>query len=93
MALIARGARDQYGLSRGPRAFGFAAAWAAVLTVASIGAGIAYFGDATAWQEWTATVRGIEDGGRALTIEQGNQSIPMWLSRAIRRFPQRWDMD
>jgi hypothetical protein len=43
--------------------------------------GAAYFGDASSWQEWLGAARGMEGGGLALTVEQGNQSVAMWLAR------------
>jgi hypothetical protein len=79
MLLIAAALAIQYGLSRGWRAFGLAAAWAAILSVASLAIGALYFGDASVWQQWAVAFG--KGGGLPLTIEQGNQSIAMWLAR------------
>ena len=70
----------QFGLARGKRAFIAGIGWAALLSIAAIAIGAVYFDDSSVWQEWMGLAGRLE-GRLPLTLEEGNESLAMWLSR------------
>jgi hypothetical protein len=69
----------QYGLSRGARQFLGGVGMAAALSIISIAIGSAYLGTSS-WTEWLG-LAGRMQAGLPLSLEEGNESIAMWLSR------------
>ena len=70
----------QFGLARGKRAFIAGIGWAALLSIAAIAIGAVYFDNSSVWREWIDFAERLE-GRLPLTLEEGNESLAMWLSR------------
>jgi len=70
-----------YGVVQGARKLLIAAALGAGLGALAMGIGAWYFGGAHAWSEWLQFARGMDGSAVALTLEQGNLSIPMLLAQ------------
>ncbi len=70
-----------YAVVMGARRFLVGAGLAALLGALAVGVGAWYFGGAHAWAQWLAYARGMDGSGLALTIDQGNLSLPMLLAR------------
>jgi len=79
-AWIALALAIQYALARGRRQFLVGTAAAALLAIAAFAVGAACFGGMSAWGEWIGLAGGMEKG-YALTLEEGNASLAIWLAR------------
>ncbi len=64
---------------RGWRSFRDSLAMAAVLSLGAFAIGEAFFGS-FAWAKWWSYARGLDGSGITLSVEEGNQSIALWLA-------------
>ena len=85
MLWIALALAIHYGLSRGVRSLIAGSGVAALFAIAAGVVGALYFQDSSAWREWLSFA-GRMEGGLPLTLEEGNQSIAMFLSRHAQSF-------
>ncbi len=81
---IAAGFATWYFLVARRSDFRVAARVAAAFALASWVAGAWYFGDASAWSEWTRYARRLAGVDPSIVFESGNQSLAMWLARHAR---------
>ena len=70
----------QFGLVRGKRAFVAGIGWAALLSIVAVAIGAIYFDNISVWQEWMGLAERMQ-GRLPLTLEEGNESLAMWLAR------------
>ncbi len=77
---IAMALAVQFVLTRDRRTAMVGIALGALSSVVTLAIGAVYFGSATTWSEWLSFARKLE-AELPLTLEQGNESVAMWLSR------------
>jgi len=66
---------------RGVRAFAIGAVWAVILAGVAIAVGAWQFGSSHAWAEWFQLARGMDGSALLFTLDRGNLSFAMALSR------------